>query len=55
MDMWIYVNGHLVGTACGCEAVGEAFIKAQQLAEALGVDCSMVSTETGEVLAMWEP
>lgn len=55
MTMIIYVNGMLVGAASGCEAVGEAWVKAQQLAELLGVDCALVSAETGEVLVLWEP
>lgn len=55
MKMWIYVNGNLVGEASGCEFVGEAWVKAQQLAELLDVNCALVSAETGEVLALWEP
>ena len=54
--MYIYVNGNLVsGMICGCEYVGETWVKAQQLAELLCVSCALVSAETGEVLVLWEP
>lgn len=54
--MYIYVNGNPVsGIICGCEYVGEAWVQAQKLAELLDVDCALVSAETGEVIALWEP
>ena len=53
--MMIYLDGEIVGVASGCELVGEAWVKAQQLAELLCVDCALVSAETGEVLVLWEP
>ena len=55
MKMMIYVNGNYVACVSGCEAVGEAWVKAQRLAEALCCECALVSAETGEVLVLWEP
>ena len=55
MAMMIYLDGKCVGMTSGCEATGEAWVKAQQLAELLCVDCARVSAETGEVLVLWEP
>ena len=56
MAMLIYVNGHKIGGAIsGCEYIGEAWVKAQELAEILDVSCALVSAETGEVIAWWEP
>lgn len=56
MKFHIYVNGHCMGNAIsGCEFVGEAWVKAQELAEMLGSSCALVSAETGEVIAWWEP
>ena len=56
MRMLIYVNGKQIGIAIsGCENIGEAWVKAQELAEMLDSSCALVSTETGEVIAWWEP
>lgn len=56
MKMLIYVNGYPMGKAIsGCEFIGEAWVKAQELAEMLDVSCSLTSAETGEVIAWWEP
>ena len=55
MTMYIYINGKYIGEASGCEAVGEAWVRAQRLAEMLCVDCALVGAETGEVLVLWEP
>ena len=56
MEMMIYVNGKQVsGVISGCEYIGEAWVKAQELAEMLDVSCALVSAETGEVIAWWEP
>lgn len=56
MEMIIYVNGYPMGGAIsGCEYIGEAWVKAQELAEMLDVSCALVSAETGEVIAWWEP
>ena len=56
MRMLIYVNGKQIGNAIsGCEYIGEAWVKAQELAEMLDVSCALVSAETGEVIALWEP
>lgn len=56
MEMFIYVNGKQIGDAIsGCEYIGDAWVKAQELAEALDVSCALVSAETGEVIAWWEP
>ena len=56
MRMLIYVNGHQIGNAiAGCEYIGEAWVKAQELAEMLDVSCALVNAETGEVIAWWEP
>ena len=56
MEMRIYINGFPMGDAVsGCEFIGEAWVKAQELAEMLGVSCALVSAETGEVIAWWEP
>jgi hypothetical protein len=56
MEMMIYVNGYpMSGAISGCEYIGEAWLKAQALAELLGVSCALVSAETGEVIAWWEP
>ena len=56
MAMLIYVNGLQIGNAiCGGEYIGEAWVKAQELAEMLDVSCAFGSAETGEVIALWEP
>lgn len=56
MKMMIYVNGKQIsGAISGCEFIGEAWVKAQELAEMLDVSCALVSAETGEVIAWWEP
>lgn len=55
MEMDIYVNGKYIARARGCEFVGEAWVKAQELAKTLGVSCALASAETGEVLVWWEP
>ena len=56
MEMIIYVDGKQVGgIISGCEFIGEAWVKAQGLAEMLGVSCALVSAETGEVIVWWEP
>lgn len=55
MTMHIYINGKYIGEASGCEAVGEAWVQAQRLAEMLDASCALVSVETGEVLVWWEP
>ena len=56
MRMLIYVNDHQIGNAiAGCEYIGEAWVKAQELAEMLEVSCSLVNADTGEVIAWWEP
>ena len=56
MEMMIYVDGKQIGEIIsGCEYIGEAWVKAQELAEMLDVSCALVSAETGEVIAWWEP
>ena len=56
MEMMIYVNGKQISEAIsGCEYIGEAWVKAQELAEMLDVSCALVSAETGEVIVWWEP
>ena len=56
MEMMIYVDGKQIGEIiCGCEFIGEAWVRAQELAETLDVSCGLVSAETGEVIAWWEP
>ena len=56
MEMIIYVDGKQIGEAiCGCEYIGEAWVKAQELAEMLDVSCALVDADTGEVLVWWEP
>ena len=56
MAMLIYVNGHQIGDAIsGCDFIGEAWVRAQGLAEMLDVSCALVNAETGEVIAYWEP
>ena len=56
MKFNIYVDGKCLGNAiCGCEFVGEAWVKAQELAEMLDVSCALVDAETGEVVMWWEP
>lgn len=56
MDMMIYVDGKQIGgIISGCEFIGDAWVKAQKLAETLNVSCALVSAETGEVVAWWEP
>ena len=56
MEMMIYVDGKQIGSIInGCEYIGEAWVKAQELAEMLDVSCALVSAETGEVIAWWEP
>lgn len=56
MEMMIYVDGKQIGgIISGCEYIGEAWVQAQKLAEMLDVSCALVSAETGEVIAWWEP
>ena len=56
MEMLIYVDGKQIGeTIRGCEFIGEAWVKAQELAEMLDVSCALVDADTGEVLVWWEP
>ena len=56
MDMMIYVNGKQISDVIGgCEFIGEAWVRAQKLAEMLNVSCALVCAETGEVIAWWEP
>lgn len=56
MEMMIHVNGYPMGEPIsGCEFIGEAWVKAQELADMLEVSCALVSAETGEVIALWEP
>lgn len=56
MAMLIYVDGKQIGTLIsGCEFIGEAWVKAQELAEILDVSCALVNAETGEVIVWWEP
>ena len=56
MEMLIYVNGHQIGNAiAGCEFIGDAWVKAQELAEILDVSCGLADAETGEVFVWWEP
>ena len=56
MEMLIYVNGYRISNVVsGCDFIGDAWVQAQQLAEMLNVSCALVSAETGEVIAWWEP
>ena len=56
MKVLIYLNGYSMETIIsGCEFIGEAWVKAQELAEMLEVSCALVNAETGEVIAWWEP
>ena len=56
MEMMIYVDGKQIGEIIsGCEFIGEAWVKAQELAEMLDVSCALVNAETGEVIVWWEP
>ena len=57
MKFDIYVNGYCINKTAisGCEFVGDAWVKAQELAEMLNTSCALVSAETGEVVAWWEP
>lgn len=56
MQMMIYLDGRQIGgIMSGCEFIGSAWVMAQELAEMLGVSCALVSAETGEVIAWWEP
>lgn len=56
MAMRIYLDGYPVGGVIdGCEFVGDAWVQAQKLAETLDATCALVSAETGEVIAWWEP
>ena len=56
MEMMIHVNGKQIGgIISGCEFIGNAWVKAQDLAETLNVSCARVSAKTGEVIALWEP
>ena len=53
--MMIYVNGKQIGgIISGCEFIGNAWVKAQDLAETLNVSCGLVCAETGEVIATSE-
>ena len=54
--MVIYLNGNPVSEPLsGCDFIGEAWVKGQELAKMLDVSCALVSAETGEVIALWEP
>ena len=56
MEMMIHVDGKQIGgIISGCEFIGNAWVKAQDLAETLNVSCALVSAETGEIIAWWEP
>lgn len=57
MEFDIYVNGCCISKTAisGCEFIGETWVKAQKLAEMLGVSCALVNAETGEVVVWWEP
>ena len=56
MAVTIYLNGYSMGGAIsGCEFIGDAWVRAQELAKMLEVSCALVSAETGEVIAWWEP
>lgn len=56
MEMVICLNGNPVSEPLsGCDFIGEAWVKGQELAEMLDVSCALVSAETGEVIAFWEP
>ena len=56
MRVLIYVNGQQISNVIsGCDYIGEAWVKAQELAEMLDVSCALVSAETGEVIVWWEP
>jgi hypothetical protein len=56
MEMMIYVDGKQIGgIISGCEFIGKAWVKAQELAEMLNTSCALVSAETGEVIVWWEP
>lgn len=57
MEFDIYVNGYCISKTAisGCEFVGDAWVKAQALAEMLNTSCALVSAETGEVIVWWEP
>lgn len=56
MQMMIYLDGKQIGgIISGCDFIGSAWVQAQELAEMLDVSCALVSAETGEVIAWWEP
>lgn len=56
MEMRIYLNGYPMGDVLsGCDFIGDAWVRAQELAEMLNMSCALVSAETGEVIAWWEP
>ena len=56
MKTMLYVNGTRVSEVIGgCEYVGAAWVKAQKLAELLGVSCTLVNANTCEAIARWEP
>ena len=56
MEMMICLGGKQIGDVlCGCEYIGETWVQAQKLAEMLNINCALVSAETGEVIALWEP
>jgi len=40
-----------IAQVSGCEAAYEAYRKACELAELLGMDCALVDAETGEIIA----
>ena len=56
MEMQICLNGFAIcEPISGCDYIGSAWVQAQKLAETLGVTCGLISAETGEVIAWWEP
>ena len=56
MRVLIYVNGQQISNVIsGCDYIGEAWVKAQELAEMLDASCALINAETGEVIAWWEP
>ena len=50
-NYYIYIGGQLIGEINGTECAYTAYRKACELADLLWKDCSLVWTETGEVVA----
>lgn len=55
MTYTIYLNGNSIATVEGCEAAYTCYEAAKTIAEMTGQTCSLVWSETAEVVASFDP